>query len=80
MHALLSSRIVVAIDEWPINSYYPNGHYLYSLGEIGDIEAETAVILTEHQIQPAKFSLAAIRSLPAHYTEWKVLPEEVRFF
>ena len=32
------NRIVVRIDSWDINSQYPNGHFVRSIGCIGDIE------------------------------------------
>lgn len=40
-------RIVVRIDDWDIHSQYPNGHFVRSIGSIGDIEVfQTLVIQT----------------------------------
>lgn len=36
-------RIVVAIDSWEADSAYPAGHYVRTLGTIGDRETETEV-------------------------------------
>ena len=34
-------RLLVAIDEWDVNSAFPTGHYVRTLGDIGDRETET---------------------------------------
>jgi hypothetical protein len=39
--ALMSQRLVVAIDGWEADSMYPSGHYVRSLGPIGDKDTET---------------------------------------
>ena len=38
------------VDSWEINSQYPNGHFVRSLGRIGDLKAEAMVLLVEHGI------------------------------
>lgn len=38
---LADKRIVVAIDGWEADSMYPSGHYVRTLGAIGDRETET---------------------------------------
>ena len=38
------------MDNWPANSQYPNGHFVGSLGQIGDLEAELKVLLVQHDI------------------------------
>ena len=40
---LSEKRIVVAIDSWEADSAYPAGHYVRTLGPIGDRETETEV-------------------------------------
>ena len=40
---LADKRIVVAIDSWEADSGYPAGHYVRTLGQIGDKETETEV-------------------------------------
>jgi exosome complex exonuclease DIS3/RRP44 len=47
---LREKRIVVALDEWPINSKYPMGHFRKVLGDIGDPKVEGDVILLEHNV------------------------------
>lgn len=40
---LLNKRIVVAVDSWDVLSRYPSGHYVRTIGDIGDKETETEV-------------------------------------
>lgn len=47
---LSQNRIVVRMDNWPANSQYPNGHFVRSLGTLGDLEAEIKVLLVQHDI------------------------------
>ena len=61
---LADKRIVVAVDEWPATSWYPNGHLVKTLGEIGDRETETSVLLMEHDI-PTSGVFAGSNALPA---------------
>lgn len=42
--ALASQKIIVAIDSWPRTSRYPQGHFVRSLGEIGDKNTENEVL------------------------------------
>lgn len=37
----MDKRIVVAIDDWSTDSMYPAGHYVRTLGVIGDRNTET---------------------------------------
>jgi len=37
----MDKRLVVAIDSWPTDSAHPLGHYVRTLGTIGDKETET---------------------------------------
>ncbi|OEL23703.1 Exosome complex exonuclease RRP44-like protein A [Dichanthelium oligosanthes] len=38
---LVNKRIVVAVDSWGVLSRYPSGHYVRTIGDIGDKETET---------------------------------------
>ena len=38
---LASQRLALRLDDWPVKSQYPNGHYVSVLGPAGDIDAET---------------------------------------
>ena len=40
---LMDKRLVVVIDGWDADSAYPSGHYVRTLGTIGDRDAETEV-------------------------------------
>ena len=53
---LRSHRIVVQIDTWSSSSQYPDGHFVRSIGPIGDVETETAVIMIEHDLSFPSFS------------------------
>eukprot|EP00967_Tisochrysis_lutea_P032839 scaffold38860_cov18-Tisochrysis_lutea.AAC.1 len=39
--SLMDKRLVVAIDSWPSDSTHPLGHYVRTLGTIGDKDTET---------------------------------------
>jgi len=41
---------MVQIDSWPADSKFPIGHYVKTLGDIGDKDTETQVLLIEHDI------------------------------
>ncbi len=40
---LSDKRILVNIDTWDVDSQYPSGHYVRTLGTIGDKETEVTV-------------------------------------
>lgn len=40
---LLDKRIIVAVDSWDRLSRYPSGHYVRTIGDIGDRDTETEV-------------------------------------
>ena len=62
--ALGGMRIIVAIDEWDAHSHYPSGHYVRTLGPAGDVDAETAALIHEHDIETAPFSDAVMACVP----------------
>lgn len=37
---LLNKRIIVAVDSWDCSSRYPSGHYVRTIGNIGDKKTE----------------------------------------
>lgn len=61
---LTGKRIIVAIDAWPRHSRYPQGHFVRSLGNIGDKATENEVILIEHDVPHSKFSDEVLSFLP----------------
>lgn len=66
---LAGERIVVRIDNWPVNSQYPNGHFVKSLGKIGDLETEIDGILLENNISITPFSQGILSEMPPE--DWK---------
>ncbi|GAB2254227.1 hypothetical protein Droror1_Dr00022036 [Drosera rotundifolia] len=61
---LLDKRIIVAVDSWDRLSRYPSGHYVRTIGEIGDRDTETEVVLIENKINSRPFSSQVLRCLP----------------
>eukprot|EP01127_Copromyxa_protea_P024073 TRINITY_DN9317_c0_g1_i1.p1 TRINITY_DN9317_c0_g1~~TRINITY_DN9317_c0_g1_i1.p1 ORF type:complete len:1117 (-),score=227.07 TRINITY_DN9317_c0_g1_i1:39-3254(-) len=76
---LKKKRIVVRVDEWPVSSNYPSGHYVSALGNIGDRDTELAVLMVEHEITTAPFTPKMLVDLPIDTPEhpWKPKPEEL---
>jgi exosome complex exonuclease DIS3/RRP44 len=62
---LLGQRIVVAMDSWPVDSSYPLGHYVRTIGPAGTKDVETDVLLQQHDIPHAPFSAAVLACLPS---------------
>lgn len=71
--ALLDKRLVVVIDNWDIYSRYPRGHYVRTLGVIGERLTENQVIMLEHDIVNAPFSRDVMACLPP--ANWQVTAE-----
>eukprot|EP00850_Spirogloea_muscicola_P015313 SM000116S24234 [mRNA] locus=s116:202438:210497:+ [translate_table: standard] len=61
---LADKRIVVAIDTWDRNARYPSGHYVKTLGIIGDKATESEVLLMENDINVRPFSEQVLACLP----------------
>jgi len=61
---LADKRIVVAIDGWETDSAYPSGHYVRTLGPIGDRDTETEVLVLENDINTAPFTPAVHACVP----------------
>ncbi|ODV63917.1 exosome catalytic subunit DIS3 [Ascoidea rubescens DSM 1968] len=72
MKELIGKRIVISIDSWPINSKYPQGHFVRSLGEIESVEAETEALLLEYGVEYKPFSKNVLDCLPKEGHSWKV--------
>jgi exosome complex exonuclease DIS3/RRP44 len=69
---LMGKRIVVTIDSWDIDSRYPVGHYVRSLGDLETKEAETEALLLEYDVQYRPFPKAVLDCLPPEGHEWRV--------
>jgi exosome complex exonuclease DIS3/RRP44 len=61
---LLSQRIIVSVDSWPVNSRFPLGHYVSTIGPAGDKDVETKVLLLEHDIPHQPFPASVLACLP----------------
>lgn len=77
---LENSRLVVRISGWEKTSMYPDGYYVESIGNLGDLETETKALLLENQLvdNAHKFSKLAMAELPPHTAEnpFKIPKEE----
>lgn len=74
---LLGKRIAVAVDGWARSSKYPAGHYIRTIGDIGDRETETEVLLLEHDVAYAPFSQHVLRCLPPEAENYRISDEEL---
>uniref|UniRef100_A0A3B5AX49 Protein DIS3 homolog n=1 Tax=Stegastes partitus TaxID=144197 RepID=A0A3B5AX49_9TELE len=72
---LAGQRIIVAIDGWPKDSRYPNGHFVRSLGGAGEKDTEQEVLLLEHDVPHQAFSQAVLSFLPK--MPWAITPEDM---
>ncbi|CAH8436353.1 unnamed protein product [Schistosoma guineensis] len=77
---LTRERFIVRIDTWDSYSAYPSGHFVQTLGCIGDLETETQTILIEHNLIIRNFTDAQLNELAPLSIQrpWKVDPEEVK--
>ena len=69
--ALHGKRVVVSIDSWAETSSYPCGHYIRTIGTIGEKSTESEVIMIEHDI-PHYVSHAILSCLPPQGDKWTV--------
>lgn len=64
LQELSGKRIVVTIDSWPEYSTHPIGHCVKVLGNIGDPEIETQILLAEYGVASEDFSTEVMACLP----------------
>ncbi|KAL5557363.1 hypothetical protein UlMin_039599 [Ulmus minor] len=72
---ILDKRIIVAVDSWDCQSRYPSGHYVRTIGDIGDRDTETEVVLIENDINSRPFSTQVLACLPP--LPWSVSSEDL---
>ncbi|KAG9442550.1 hypothetical protein H6P81_018404 [Aristolochia fimbriata] len=72
---LLDKRIIVAVDSWDCLSRYPSGHYVRTIGEIGDRDTESEVVLIENDINSRPFSSQVLACLPP--LPWSLSSEDL---
>lgn len=73
---MVGQRIVIAIDSWSSTSKFPQGHFVRSLGDIEDKDAEQEALLIEHDIEYRPFSKNVLACLPKEGHNWTV-PENL---
>ena len=61
---LMDKLVVVVVDEWPVHSRHPLGHYVRTIGKIGETETESEAILLEHDVNTAPFTSAVHACVP----------------
>lgn len=61
---LLGQRIVVCMDSWPVDSSYPFGHYVRTIGLAGTKDVETEVLLQQFDIPHQPFPASVLACLP----------------
>jgi len=67
--------LVVALDFWEPDHRYPTGHYVRTLGVVGDTNAESEAILMEHEVNTAPFSAQVQSCLPVK--GWTIPADEI---
>ncbi|KAL1520405.1 hypothetical protein AB1Y20_021991 [Prymnesium parvum] len=72
---LVGKLIVVALDFWEVSHRFPTGHYVRTLGNVGDQEAESDSILLTHDVRTAEFSAQIQACLPAK--GWTIPEDEI---
>lgn len=61
---LVGKRVIVIIDGWDENSLLPYGHYVRTIGNIGDKEAEEESILFQNDIHLKDWEPEILQELP----------------
>lgn len=61
---LMDKLLVVVVDEWPVDSRYPLGHYVRTLGKIGELDTESEALLLEYDVNTAPFTSAVHACVP----------------
>ena len=70
----IGKRLQVVIDDWKVDSPYPEGHCVKVLGDIGDKDVEAEVILLENDVPHYEFSQKVLDCLPQG--DWAVEASE----
>ena len=65
---LLGRHILIAINSWPADSHYPLGYYVKTMGETGNKDVETEVLLHEYNIPCAPFPAKVRTRIPVLYS------------
>ena len=67
------------IDFWEVDSVYPSGHFVRSLGHMGDLETEVQALMVEHSLAAPSFTEAQLKELLSDTPEkpWVMSEEEI---
>lgn len=71
-----STLFIAHIIDWPATSPFAKGHLLYSIGQAGEVEAETTAMLIEHGIDSSDFPSEVLQDLPQE-RPWRISDEEL---
>lgn len=61
---LMDKVLIVVVDEWPVYSRHPLGHYVRTVGKIGELGPESEALLLEHDVNTAPFTRAVLACVP----------------
>lgn len=75
---LLTKKIVIGFNKWDCYSELPIGHFIGIIGEIGDLQTESQVILMEHNVETREFSHEVLSCLPKEDTKWQIPEQELK--
>ncbi|XP_030837613.1 DIS3-like exonuclease 2 [Strongylocentrotus purpuratus] len=71
-----NTLFIAQIIDWPLISAFAKGHLLYSIGQAGEVEAETTAMLIEHGIDSSEFTTEVLEDLPKE-RPWRIPAEEL---
>jgi exoribonuclease R len=54
-HTAQGMRLVARIDAWPLQSHWPEGHFVRVLGPVNSIDAETEALMIENNLSATPF-------------------------
>ena len=72
---LTNKLLVVTVDFWEAHHRFPTGHYVRTIGAVGDTQAESEAILLEHEVNTSPFSAQVQACLPQK--GWQIPAEEI---
>ena len=78
MDSLLPKKLIVGFNKWDITSELPIGHFIGVIGDIGNLETESQVILMEHNVETREFSQQVLACLPLEDAHWKIPYDELK--
>ncbi|GMT33113.1 hypothetical protein PFISCL1PPCAC_24410, partial [Pristionchus fissidentatus] len=71
---------VARMEDWQATAQFARGKLERTLGEAGDIEAETEGLLIENSVDTREFSHAALNCLPiSESSQWKIDDKEFKY-